>query len=202
MRQHLRARSPDSLIIDELGIGSAIADMALVSAETFIGYEIKSAADSVKRLPRQVEAYSAVFDRCAVVLDPRHTDRAQPLLPSWWGIILIEDARFLLLRDLDANPEVDAAQLLKLLWRDEAYLALEALGYAPDKTAQKRRLHQRLQEALTVGEARALARHTLLNRREWLIDEGRGKAAFSKRSRRPPRSTTEQAHALVTALGR
>ena len=180
MRAHLRERSPSALIVDEFGIngGNVIADVALFDEHLSCGYEIKSAADSVKRLPGQVTAYSRVFDRCAIVCDPKHVGRAEPLLPAWWGIILIEDGRFFLLRELAPNPSVDVRCLIKLIWRDEALRALQGLGLGRGYSAARRgQLWKRLCDILSPEQVQALVRATLRGRQGWLLDDGRRKAA-------------------------
>jgi peptidoglycan hydrolase-like protein with peptidoglycan-binding domain len=52
------------------------ADVAVIGT-TMDGFEIKTERDSLRRLPRQADAYSRVFDHCHAVLAHRHVDRAQ-----------------------------------------------------------------------------------------------------------------------------
>jgi hypothetical protein len=183
-RQHLALRAPTARIIDELGIdgGKVIADMALVQPDVFIGYEIKSAADNSKRLPGQVIQYSRVFDRCTVIIDPKHTKNIETIIPEWWGIILIEDEKFFVLRQMQDNPKVDLKCLLKLLWRDEVYGACKQLGYAKITSARKYQLQNILLKELSSDDLRRLVRTVLFEREGWLADEGRRKM-----------TTTEQA---------
>jgi len=183
MRRHLRERAPTALIVDELGIngGSVIVDVALFDEHLSCGYEIKSAADSVKRLPAQIQAYSRVFDRCAIVCDSKPVTHAEPLLPAWWGIILIDEGRFFCLRELAPNPALDLKCLIKLIWRDEALTALQALGHGRGmSTARRAQLWKRLCEVLTPDQVRALVRTTLRERKSWLLDDGQRKAARSR----------------------
>ena len=49
------------------------ADLAVLS-DTFIGIEIKSAADTLKRLPSQLKGYAAYFDNTLLVAAPKHLD--------------------------------------------------------------------------------------------------------------------------------
>ncbi|WBY07742.1 sce7726 family protein [Sphingomonas sp. 7/4-4] len=47
------------------------ADLAVLDT-CFYGVEIKSAADSLKRLPSQMEGYARYFDRTILIVAPKH----------------------------------------------------------------------------------------------------------------------------------
>jgi hypothetical protein len=81
LRGH-KAISKRSIISSEFRIPhSAIrADLAVL-ADKFIGIEIKSAADSLRRLSTQVGGYLTVFDRVIVVLASKHIKQAD------WSIL-------------------------------------------------------------------------------------------------------------------
>src|SRR5207244_95753 len=99
-------------------------------------FEIKSEHDTLRRLPRQADAYGRVFDRCTAVLAERHRDGAVALLPEWWGIttvsvnghVAFDDAR-----KARPNPRIDPEVLVRLLWREEVGAALSGLGQQPPK---------------------------------------------------------------------
>lgn len=140
------------------------ADVAVIGA-MLDGFEIKTDRDSLKRLPRQVDAYSRVFDRCHAVLAPRHVDRAMEILPPWWGVLVIDDSMsFRVLRDAEANAGVDADTLVRLLWRDEAYAALCDLGHRPDPGAGRFRMWEMLAALLDLDGVRRVVRELLLCR--------------------------------------
>ena len=73
--------------MDEFAIleGSGRIDVAVVNSKLH-GYEIKSAVDTLERLPSQQESYSKVFDRITLVADERHIPEAVKILPPWWGL--------------------------------------------------------------------------------------------------------------------
>ena len=75
------------LVVHELGLGrgSARADLVVIHADAIIGVEIKSAADTLTRLPTQAGWYGRVCDRCILAGDACHVAAAAELLPSWWG---------------------------------------------------------------------------------------------------------------------
>jgi hypothetical protein len=54
-----------------LGSSSARADLAIFS-EDFVGVEIKSPSDSLRRLPHQLDSYVKYFDRVVLVAAPSH----------------------------------------------------------------------------------------------------------------------------------
>jgi hypothetical protein len=62
-----------SIVANEYRLGNTAvrADLAVLGNE-FIGVEIKSERDSLKRLPTQVAAYSRYFDRVIVAVSDRH----------------------------------------------------------------------------------------------------------------------------------
>lgn len=114
-------------------------------------FEIKSPRDSLKRLPRQVEAFSRLFDRCTAVLATKHLAGGTQLLPPWWGVIeageQVGDALEWRRRPA-ANPEVDLALLVRLLWREEAADLLTELGIAaPDRLGRQAMWRLLLREA-------------------------------------------------------
>lgn len=71
-RRLSRGRSLPAIASEYAIAGTNIrADLALL-AETFIGVEIKSSADSLKRLPAQMEGYAKCFENVLLVAAPRH----------------------------------------------------------------------------------------------------------------------------------
>ena len=90
-RKRLRRHHDDSetVVVDELGLkhGRCRADIAVINGH-FIGYEIKSDNDSLRRLPEQIDVYSAVFDRASVIVGEKHACAVKSLIPGWWGLIL------------------------------------------------------------------------------------------------------------------
>src|SRR5690242_4147837 len=67
LRERLVAEhGPEALIVDEFALceGLVRADVCLVNG-ALSGFEIKSAADSLGRLPAQIAGYSRVFDYAA-----------------------------------------------------------------------------------------------------------------------------------------
>jgi hypothetical protein len=130
-----RRHGPETLIVPELGLCQAEAriDLAMVNGH-LTGWEVKTAADTLVRLPRQESVYSRVFDRMWLAADARHVESALDLIPAWWGVceIVSTDAgvRFRKVRDGRINRSVDLHAIVRLLWRDEVLEELDAIGLA------------------------------------------------------------------------
>jgi hypothetical protein len=146
---------------------NARADVAVIGAAVFEGFEIKTERDTLMRLPGQMAAYARIFDRCHVVLALRHIDEAMEMLPPSWGVLVIEGdamSSFGVVRVADTNHDVDAETLVRLLWRDEAHAALCALGAQPDPRAGRSRMWDLLLALLDLDMLKQVVRHALLYR--------------------------------------
>lgn len=166
--------NPDTLVVEELGLnrGSCRVDVAVVNG-LLHGYEIKSDADNLTRLPSQVASYSAVLDKATLVVGVSHVERALPLIPDWWGVrtvkrgargaVLIEP-----LRPARMNDGVEAAALALLLWRDELVEALTPLCSEKSKLrAPRAQLAQTLADILPLKQLRPLVREQVKRRTGW-----------------------------------
>jgi hypothetical protein len=108
------------------------ADLAVLNGISH-GYEIKSDCDTLLRLPQQVKAYNAVFERATLVVACRHLSAARAIIHPWWGIVRVE-ARPLSgihlerIRQSRSNPAPDSEAIAALLWRPEALYLLCSLG--------------------------------------------------------------------------
>lgn len=133
----LRAGHPDPVhnrIWPEMavGLGASRVDVGLVNG-LLTGYEIKSAADNLGRLPSQIEHYGRCLDRAVIVTSESRAETIADHVPDWWGITIasaVEDGQVLLAdrREPADNPGLEAFYVAQLLWRDEAYAVLEARG--------------------------------------------------------------------------
>lgn len=140
------------------------ADVAVIGT-TMDGFEIKTERDSLKRLARQADAYTRVFDRCHAVLAHRHVAGALEILPPWWGVQVIDDdLTFTTLRLAEANDSVDPETIVRLLWRDEAYAVLCELGMPPDPRAGRFRMWEMILALLDVEGLKQIVRGALLIR--------------------------------------
>ena len=172
LARHLR--DPDTLVLDELGLeqGAVRVDLAVINGRIH-GFEIKSDADTLDRLPAQAEVYSRVLDRVTLVVGHRHVRDARRLIPRWWGISIAEQddsarVRFRNARPDQANPAIDLTSVAALLWRDEALALLEQRGRARGLASKPRRdLYRALVEAVPPTVLRRSVRTALRSRTAW-----------------------------------
>jgi hypothetical protein len=163
-------------LIHELDLCQAEAriDLAVVNG-SMIGWEIKTASDTLARLPRQQEVYSKVFDRVWLAAAPRHVERALEQVPAWWGVAeVVEHAdgyRFRVLRTSRRNWDVDLHALVRLLWRAEALDELKALGLSDGLERAPRRV---LWAALADAAPRQVSKTDLRGRVRWRLRTRRG----------------------------
>ena len=110
-------------IIEEKTMGKSRADIVLVLENVLMGIEIKSDADSYARLSGQVKDYDRFFTRNVVVVGTSHAMHIEEHVPSYWGIITVEEVDgkldFYILRKAQDNPNALLKNRLGLLWRME-----------------------------------------------------------------------------------
>ena len=108
---------------EERNIWSARADIVMITDGSITGIEIKSDADSYARLPNQVKTYDKFFDKNIIVVGSTHAAHAAEHVPSYWGIISVENIAgaldFLVIREPGANPKLDWKKKLWIMWRPE-----------------------------------------------------------------------------------
>lgn len=167
--QHLAAHP---LIIEEMGVCGQVRCDVVALSEEMVGYEIKSDADTLRRLPRQVEWYSRVLDRAHVVTTERHLEGVRSVVPEWWGVMVAsgpaDDVRLQPLREAEDNPSLDTRSLADLLWRPEALAALEVRGLARGYRSKTfSAMADRLTEHVPPAELRSLVHTALMSRQGW-----------------------------------
>ncbi|HEY9261178.1 sce7726 family protein [Chitinophaga sp.] len=115
---------PNSKVVEEftLPVAKARIDVAVINGSIH-GYEIKSASDTLQRLPSQIEAYTKVFDYLSVVTENKYYEKIVACVPSWVGIIVCDDKNGIKsikqLRKPRLNKRTEGFFIAKLLWRDE-----------------------------------------------------------------------------------
>lgn len=129
-----------------LPLGNSRADVVKLQAAGLCGYEIKSEADTLKRLANQTAYYESVFATCTAVVALRHLDAARSFLPPWWGLITTtRDGQALrAVRAAQAHGQVDAEILVQLLWKQETVQVLASLGHPMKERASRQSLWDEL----------------------------------------------------------
>lgn len=164
-------------IFEELGVKHGVSriDLAVING-IMHGYEIKSDLDTLNRLPDQIDAFSAVFDKLTLVVGKKHLYHAINLLPDWWGVLLAKvDADgaivFYSIRKARKNLKQDPRSIAKLLWREEALQILEKRNKAKGIRSEKRAvIYERLANTISVRSLKEKVRDTLLvSRQDWRV---------------------------------
>jgi hypothetical protein len=161
-----------TMFVDEFDLcGRARCDVAVLNGAVS-GYELKSANDSLRRLPGQVATYSQVLDYATLVVAESHAEHAAKLLPDWWGYIIAvwqDDAVALhSRRRAMPNPSPDPQSIALLLWRDEALAELQARGLDRGRRSWPRaRLCAALAVDLELDDLRSVVRSRLKGRAGW-----------------------------------
>ena len=165
---------PDTLILDELGLAHARGriDLAVIGRHVH-GYEIKSAVDTLVRLPRQLDVYRLSLHTLTFAVANRHLSEVAATVPDWCGIIDVTlgprgGYHFHCIQRARLNPDLDPFVLAHLLWRREAQAALADLGASSrDLRASRKDLYRLLLESMSVPELTSLIRQSMIQRRTW-----------------------------------
>jgi hypothetical protein len=179
IRRALRAKiecdhkTDPALIIEELGVnhGSTRADIAAVNGIMHC-YEIKSDKDTLLRLPEQIKAYNAVFDRVTLVVGFSHVYEALELIPDWWGVTVAKQASDGVvlheIRQAAVNGGRDGQSIARLLWRGEALAILEELDQAYGFRSKPRSaIYEKLADTMEVDDLSNRVKKTLCLRYDW-----------------------------------
>ncbi|MBV8108753.1 MAG: sce7726 family protein [Hyphomicrobiales bacterium] len=175
-RKVLRAfhRCNDTLVIDELGIAHAKAriDVAVVNGCVH-GFEIKSAADTLTRLPQQLELYEECLEKLTIVCADKHIAGVRELAPIWCGIVKVTKGprggiTFITVREPKRNPNIQAYRLAHLLWRSEAVAILSQADASPKVLrAPRKTLYKSLAAKFSVAEITAFIKQSMALRQDW-----------------------------------
>ena len=163
-----------TLVVDELGLqhGKCRADIAVLNGH-FIGYEIKSDADSLRRFNNQIAIYNSVFDRLFAVVATCHLNEAMTILPDWWGVISVSEGKrgtiyFKTARPSKQNRNLDDYAVAQLLWRNEAQEILTNLGvHGKEIRGRRANLYTHIVKKLNSPELQKIVKKYLMNRTNW-----------------------------------
>ncbi|MDD2711332.1 MAG: sce7726 family protein [Simplicispira sp.] len=116
-----RGHKPSDVFIEELCIFEKNNRADLVHANgALLGFEIKSAKDTLARWNAQHAAYQMVFDEVWLCCHSKHVVAALQYEDKSTGIMAIDDFGGLaVLREAKKNNKIDPYQLACLLWRCE-----------------------------------------------------------------------------------
>lgn len=172
LRRHIGRH--DVLVIDELGLVHAKSriDLAVFNGHLH-GYEIKSAGDTLDRLPRQLAIYTGALQKLTLVIATRHLNITETIAPNWCGLTeVIEGPRggitFASRRRARANPDLDPYMLAHLLWHTEAQDLLRARGASKaEVNAPRKHLYRLLADEVPVRELASAIKAAMASRTAW-----------------------------------
>ncbi|WP_144234086.1 sce7726 family protein [Oceanidesulfovibrio marinus] len=165
----------ESRILDEvvLGLDEARIDVAVINGSLH-GYELKSAQDTLGRLPRQIEVYGKALDFVTLVVADNHLDQALDIIPNWWGVVRAKKTRGRLylkkIRQPWWNPSPDPLTIARFLWKEEALSFLVRHGVKGIARKPKYILWQMIAESYPLAQISAYVRQTLKARQGWRVD--------------------------------
>lgn len=168
----LQSRSR-AFLVEEMEVcsGRARIDLAVIG-DHLIGIEIKGPKDDVSRLPGQVRAYSECFDLVVLVVHEDLAQKADALIPDWWGLVVGMQKegriRYRFERRPEPNPSLNLEKLLSLLWRHEIDALLSVLlGGTPKPRATKRMIRAELLAQIEPPVLRHASLQKLRERTDW-----------------------------------
>lgn len=154
-----------------VSMGEGRIDVAAVNGR-LVGFEIKSAADSFARLPRQVDVYSRVVDEAVLVVERRRPETFLPRIPTWWGLWVARDdgagCTLDVVRPPAMNPSPQALATAQLLWREEALALLREHGSGHGlERANRWRLWTTIADVVPLPALQRYVRNALRARPGW-----------------------------------
>ena len=178
LRRFQKETGHPARLISELGIEHGNFRIDIVTINGIIhGYEIKSDADSLTRLPEQAGAYSAIFDKVTLVVGEKHIIRALSIIPDWWGVKLARSRSdgFVSLSNIRSplkNTSIDKLAVSRLLWRNEALDILDSRNAVFGvKTKRRELIYQRLASVIDLIDLQEAVREKLFTRQDWRVDQ-------------------------------
>ena len=107
----------DSLVINEFTIGNFLrrVDLVITSNNKTIAFEIKSEADTLKRLDGQIAEYLNYFDKVIVIADSKFTPQIIDKLPDNVGFWELSDTKFKVLKKGKLAKKISNEHLLDLM---------------------------------------------------------------------------------------
>ncbi len=169
--QHFLTDS-NSKVVEELSLPVAKAriDLAVINGSLH-GYEIKSASDTLKRLPSQIDAYVKVFDYLSIVTEHKYLKKIKEFIPNWVGIIVCNEIKGIKtikeVRKPKLNKQKQGFFLAKLLWREELIESLTEHQISFKKKDRNWLLCEALASSLDINTLSFTVRDKLKKREDW-----------------------------------
>jgi hypothetical protein len=126
----------NTIAINEFRVQNSIVDFALFNGESK-AFEIKTEYDSKKRLDRQIQDYTKLFQKCYIVIPEQFQQRYKKCTSENIGIIIlfIENNKIKLqeVREAIISKDIDVSVLMRCI-RTEEYknIVLQYFGKLPE----------------------------------------------------------------------
>ncbi len=163
---------PFSKVVPELKLPvvKARIDIAVINGHLH-GYEIKSASDTLQRLPSQLTAYSKVFDYITIVTELKYHERILNIVPEWVGVCVCSDNKnekeFEVKKVATINSNKEGFFISKLLWHDELVEALTEQKIPVNKYARNWILCEIMARHIPINKLSEIVRDKLKKRENW-----------------------------------
>jgi len=165
----------NSKVVEELNlpIAKARIDLAVINGHLH-GFEIKSASDTLQRLPSQLIAYSKVFDYLSVITEDKYHHKLMSILPNWVGVYVCSEknGQFIIRKEKAGtlNKEKDGFYIAKLLWREELIDVLNTFNIPFKKKDRNWILAEIVAANIKLPVLSDVVREKLKKRIDWKLD--------------------------------
>lgn len=173
--QHIEARVRDReyLLVPEVDVRWSVPGRldAMMIADRITGFELKSEADSLARLPRQIHTYGAVAERAVLVVAPRHLQAGLAAAPAWWSVwAAIDGIDGVKLRQVQRgklNPGINLLAVLSFLPRETILAELQRRGRRELSGLRIDELRAEMYRSVPRAQLLNVARTHMLARKDW-----------------------------------
>lgn len=111
-------KSKDYVAAFEVRVKNSRADFLVINGDTKC-FEIKSKIDTLGRLNKQANDYKDVFEFNNVVVDRKHLNGVQRIIPEYYGIWYFQGDRKIEHRKASLSPFIDSQAQLEILTKKE-----------------------------------------------------------------------------------
>lgn len=169
LNDELLKKYPESTIINEFTLRSGLARADIIIFDNYIrGYEIKSEADNLNRLPNQIKYYNQTAEYMTIVTCGNHLKGVLNLIPIWWQVILYKDGTFQQIREGTLNKNIDKIALISLLWKSEYIEIMKKYGIIKGWRSKKTFfIMQHIADSLTLDQIKEETIYHIRARGNW-----------------------------------
>lgn len=107
-------RNPEIILGNEVMYGTKrkLVDLLMLDTSNLIGIEIKSSTDDLRRLDKQIEEYSKIFNYTIICSTNKHFSELQKVIPKEVGLMLFTNDKIELKRKPRLKKTLDKKEIL------------------------------------------------------------------------------------------